>query len=224
MKISLMATAAIAISVLSACGTDVVDKLDELIISLPVVPENPQVGDTVNNFDRLYEKFGEVQDNLQDIAVEALTDTAEMQGFLGLQFGDGDNSVLIGNASATADFNAGSLNGSASNFAEYEESAACEDGFENCTGTLIQDLNGSLTIDGNIDGVSFDFNTTGIISGDDEDGGFSGDINLNGNGAFGTINDKLVAVGEAKGSAVLTSEEGNLTENMDGLLYLEDPS
>ena len=207
MKNSLLATA--VISALSACGGDTVNNFDP----------------TVNNFNAFAEKFDTYKEvGFQEINPDDLPDTADMQGFF-TGYQESYKNLFVGTARATADFKNKSLNGSAFNIAEYGddgENPGCSTNLKDCSGTPIQDLVGSLIISGTIEGVKFNFSIDGTLSGvDPNDSALNADVALNGSGAFGTINDNLVAVGISEGSVVLTSNEEIFTESISGILYLE---
>ena len=207
MKNSLLATA--AISALSACGGDAVNNFDP----------------TVNNFDAFAEKFDTYNNYFQEIDQDKLPATANMKGFF-TGYQESYENLFVGTARATADFNAGSLNGSVSNFDEYEYNGGdgCSENLKNCSVTLIQDLVGSLTISGTIDSVKFDFNTTGTLSGFDDAGSpLDADVTLDGNSRFRTVNDNLVAVSNSKGTVELSSNGKIVFDgSIFGILYLEE--
>ena len=205
MKNSVLASA--AVSALSACGGDTLNNFDA----------------NVNNFDAFVEKIDTYNSDIvgfQEIDVDDLPQTADMKGFF-MGYQESYKNLFVGTARVTADFNAGSLNGSASNFEEYGYNGGdgCSENLKNCSVTLIQDLVGSLTISGTID----DFNTTGTLSGVDDAGSpLDAYVDLTGSGNFGMINDNLAAVGLSEGPVVLTSGEDEFKEEINGILYLEE--
>ena len=208
MKNSLLATA--VISALSACGGDTVNNFDP----------------NVNNFDAFAEKFDTYNVGFQEIDPDSLPPTADMKGFF-TGYQKSYKNLFVGTARATADFRNKNLNGSAFNIAEYGddgENPGCSTNLKDCSGTLIQDLVGSLTISGTIEGVKFNFNIDGTLSGvDPNNSAINADVALNGNSKFRTVNDNLVAVGSSEGSVVLKSNgEIFFTESISGILYLEE--
>ena len=221
MKISLMATAAIAISVLSACGGDLVNKLDELTGDLE--------RDILNAPFKAFTEQVIRYDDMPVVPVNDIIDTAVMQGFFQINdlHEDGILDITLGVANATADFEEGSLNGVANNFAAYE-TTGCTENLANCTGNYSDGMDGSLLISGTITGDGFDYNINGELSGVDEsDDGtgfdFTANINTDGAGTFGIIDYNLVAIGTGNVSVELKSagqEDPNLT--LQGVLYLEE--
>ena len=223
MKISLMATAAIAISVLSACGGDLVNKLDELTGDLE--------RDTLNAPFKAFTEQVRRYDGMPAIEVDALEDTAVMEGFF--QINDlheaGELDIILGVANATADFEEGSLNGVANNFAAYE-TTGCTENLANCTGNYSDGMDGSLLISGKITASGFDYSINGELSSVDEsDDGtkidFTAKIDTDGAGIFGIIDENLVAKGTGNVSVGLKSagqEDQNLT--LQGFLSLEEGS
>ena len=215
-----MATSAIAISVLSACGGDLVNKLDEL------------TGDLERDFlNAPFKAFTEQVIRYDDMPVVPVNDiigTAVMQGFFQINdlHEDGILDITLGVANATADFEEGSLNGVANNFAAYE-TTGCTENLANCTGNYSDGIDGSLLISGTITGDGFDYNINGELSGDESDDGtgfdFTANINTDGAGTFGIIDYNLVAIGTGNVSVELKSagqEDPNLT--LQGVLYLEE--
>ena len=152
MKISLMATSAIAISVLSACGGDLVNKLDELANDF-----NDDAKRIVNEqkFDDFIENANAVEQSTP-AATELLSGTALMEGYLALVDTDVDNSeqnfnFIVGNASVNVNFSDPfTFNGTVKDFVMYEGSPGCLDGLAPCTGDYSEELGGELTIVGGV--------------------------------------------------------------------------
>ena len=210
MKNSLLASA--AVSALSACGGDTLNNFDA----------------NVNNFDAFAEKIDTYNMvGFQEIDVNDLPHTADMKGFI-TGYQESYKNLFVGTAHATADFNAGSLNGSASNFEEYGDNGGnanngCSENLKDCNLTLIQPLDGSLTISGTIENFKFSFFIDGTLLGKDLEGSpINAKVDLAGSGDFGMINDNLAAVGLSEGTVVLTLGEDEFKEDINGILYLEE--
>ena len=150
MKISLMATSAIAISVLSACGGDLVNKLDELANDF-----NDDAKRIVNEqkFDDFIENANAVEQSTP-AATELLSGTALMEGYLALVDTDVDNNeqrFTVGEASVNVNFSDPfTFNGTVKDFVMYEGSPGCLDGLAPCTGDYSEELGGELTIVGGV--------------------------------------------------------------------------
>jgi hypothetical protein len=204
MKIFLPIATIAAAGLLSACSSSNVeqDNLEGVISSVSALGDNGE--------------------NFLAVEVDDLPDSANLNGFLAAGIGN-SSSIFVGNASATADFNTGTLTGSADNFTEFETSAACGDSLADCTGTALQNIDGSLDITGDITGTNFTYNTSGVLSGNDVEGGnISADIDMDGAGAFGTVDGNLTALGVSEGSATLTSAAGSEVTDASGILILEE--
>lgn len=158
----------------------------------------------------LVEAFGIEGVNVDEISSDDLPDSADMSGVMIVELSDSDTGVF-GDATLAADFGAGTLSGSASNFGEYEFSEACDIGIEGCTGTMLQSIDGSLDIAGNITGIGFTYNTAGTLMGEDleNDESVTADLDMDGSGYFGAVDGNLVALGTGDGNAVLSSESGS---------------
>ena len=184
MKIFLPSLCAVAL--LSACAsTNAPDPLGGLVDEVTALSEN----------------------GVQAITAAQLPETATMSGYLAAAETDGTpDTLIVGNASATADFGAGTLTGTANNFTEYELSAACDTTFEGCTGTAQQTLGGSLDLAGTIRGTDFTYSTTGTFTGtNDQIGAYTSDVTGNGVGTFAHDgNGTLLAVGEGSAIADVT--------------------
>lgn len=177
-----------------------------------------QFEETLSFVDRL----GPEGENIQEVAVEDLPDTAEMSGVLVAGI-DASPSMFIGDASATADFAGGTLTGQANNFTEYEVTEACNAGTDGCSGTALQSLDGALDITGDISGTEFTYTTSGTLTGEDpEVGAVSADIAMEGWGSFGSLDGNLVALGISEGTAALSSDAGTETTGAYGVLLLEE--
>lgn len=170
------------------------------------------------------EAYGPEGENLDPVDVDALPDSANLTGQLALSSEILTTSVFVGDATATANFAAGTLTGTASDFEEYETSAACLDNLEGCTGTSVQTLGGSLDIAGTITGSAFDFAATGTLSGEVDDDFGTGEIDLAGSGNFGMDGDQLVAVGTAEGTVTTVADADEFEQELDveGVLLLTD--
>ena len=185
----------------------------------PVVPDS--------NFDAVMDFVDEAGTdgrNIRSISADQLPDRARLSGQMlaGLERAPG--ATFVGDANATANFTTGRLAGRAENFTEYATNAACETGPRGCMGTPVQSLGGSLDIAGNISDTEFTYSTTGTLTGNDvEMGPVRADINMDGVGAFGEMNGRLVAVGAQGGTARLTSATGEtaLSEVAGALLLSE---
>lgn len=153
---------------------------------------------------------------------EDLQGVAEMRGAMAVEFGDGnDPSTAIGTANATADFEEGTLSGTATEFGEYQLSDACEADVSACGDEeKLQDLGGTLEIDGDIQDVDFTYDATGQLTAVDPETGedVTGDFALNGNGSFGELDGAIVAEGEHAG----TVNFGDGQEGASGELILEE--
>lgn len=177
-----------------------------------------------NDFDSLISNVvaaGGEGENIQAIAVEDLPDNASLSGQLGAGDDASDN-FFVGDATATADFSAGTLTGSATNFTEFEASAACAEGFDGCTGTALQDVDGDIDITGSITGTEFTYNANGELSTTDDGEAVTINADLDDSGVFGTLDGGLVAIAGGEGTAVVTSSAGSETVDVTGVLYLEE--
>ncbi len=167
------------------------------------------------------ESLGDEGENFSPVAVSDLPDRADMNGHLAAELDESD-SVFVGKARGTADFRAGTLTGSADDFKEYEATAACDDGFANCA-TEVQAIEGSIDINGTITGNTFTYNTNGTLSGQDEDGNpTTAEIDMDGRGGFGTVDENLTALGVHEGTAQLSSSAGTLTSEANGVIILQE--
>lgn len=139
-------------------------------------------------------RFGVDGENLQDISADDLPDSADMDGYLLMIFDETGRRGFIGDATATADFSAGTLTGDAGSFVEYEASEGCP---QTCTGTALQIASGTMDITGSISGTSFRFNTEGTLLYRDLTGGglVEHQLDMDGIGSFWTLDGNLVATG-----------------------------
>lgn len=163
-------------------------------------------------------------DNENLVAVDPgdLPSTANMTGYLGLYSSDG-STLYLGTASATADFDAGQLSGGVDDFTEYALSDTCNDpDLSLCQGTPGQSLAGSLGLDGDISGTSFDYYGDGTVTGT-----FNGEagtvyVDYGGSGDIGTLNGSLIMSGGGD-SYVEVDINGNVDDFfMENSLYLEN--
>ena len=213
MKIQLIGSAMILAGTLSACSSS---------------SSSSTAGEEVDQFSGLFSStvaVGDVGENITLIGVDDLPDEAELTGYLAAVVDTPEN-LYVGDATATADFSAGSLIGTVDNFNGYETSAACETetAADGCTGTIVQSFDGSVDITGTITGTEFEFNAAGTLSGDDlvGDGAVTVNVDLDGEGTFGTIDDNLVAFGVSEGAISVNSDDGTETIEAGGLLILEE--
>ena len=185
MKISLMATAAIAISVLSACGGDLVNKLDELADDF-----NDDAKRIVN--EQKFDDFianAKALDQAQFPPSELLSGKALMGGYLALVDTDLNelNQVIakrftVGDASINVDFSQlsdGGFDGTVKDFVKYEGSPGCLDDSAPCTGDYSEELGGELTITGRSPlqfGRLIVYNLSGNLTGTDSSGAYSAEI------------------------------------------------
>lgn len=145
------------------------------------------------------------------ITVADLPDSAEMTGNIGATFSEGSpvdveegkTIAYVGDVSVTADFAAGTMIGSADNFNEYEVNEETE------SATATRALDGTLAVTGNINDTFFDYYAFGaLITEDDVEGTVVAETYLDGQGAFGQLEDgTLVAAGEGGGDVYLTTTE-----------------
>ena len=164
-------------------------------------------------------------DDVQDVAVDDLPDNASMKGYLTASESDSvGGTVYIGDADVDFNFANGTLNGTASNFNEYQLAEGCLDDLASCTGEQTRDINGSLGIIGGIDGTYFYYDANGQLTAvDDELGPLTANVYLNGEGAIGSLNDNLVAVGSGGGGFDLYDANGYLVGYyLDNFLILEE--
>lgn len=172
---------------------------------------------------------------VQEVNVDDLPDNATMNGYLAVSNssmnGDRvessvteDGTVYLGDATADFNFANNTLSGTASNFNEYQLSENCLEALEECTGEQTRALNGSLNIIGGIDDTSFYYDASGqLTTQDDELGNLTANVYLGGEGQIGTLDDKLVAVGDGGGSADLFDEDGYLgTGYLQNILILQE--
>lgn len=136
--------------------------------------------------------------NLNDDDLKA---TADLSGYLSL-FTSDENEMIMGIATATANFDTGKIVGSANSFASYSLSSACNDNPTACSGTKLSDYSGSAEINGDL---------TEVVSGSArfEKVGFTADgtifsvadglpivIDIDGSGYVGRLDGKLFVFGE----------------------------
>lgn len=153
----------------------------------------------------LAEVVGADFENVVDVSVDDLPDSADMNGVMNVFLNDTQanqdpETMFIGAASVAADFQAGTLSGDATEFGEYKLAEACDIGLEGCTATMLQSIDGSLDISGDITGVLFTYNASGTVSGTDLIGGESvtANLDMDGSGGFATVDGALVAIGDGQ--------------------------
>ena len=152
-------------------------------------------------------------------AVSELPNSANMKGAIGVDIA-GANHSIVGEATATADFAGGTITGSADNLAFYDANDGCFDNLNTCVGTHVQDVNGSLNLNGAITGNTFTYNVAGTLS---EDGSnTTAAIDMDGTGAFGKVDNKLVAAGLSDGTALLSSNGPGVSLAAEGVLLLTE--
>jgi hypothetical protein len=158
------------------------------------------------------------------VNADDLPDNATMNGYLAASQNIEGGTVYVGDATADFNFASGTLLGSATNFNEYQLVEACASGFEGCTGEQTRALDGSMAITGDITGTTFNYNAFGGLSTEDDDlGPVVANVNVNGSGGIGTLDDKLVAFGGGGGEADIYVD-GTLTgsSDLDSLLVLQE--
>ena len=183
-------------------------------------------GRTQSNFDDaidFIDAAGPDAENIRSVSVDQLPNRATMSGQM-LAGMDRAESTFVGDATATANFATGRIAGRATNFTEYESSAACDSSrWSACTGREIQDLGGTLDIAGRITDTTFSYDTQGKLTGTDAElGPVVADIHMDGVGRFGQLNNQLVAIGVQGGTAVLSSDSGRVTSEIAGVLILSE--
>lgn len=181
-------------------------------------------GDQFGDFLALADSFGEEFENVTFIDVDDLPENATLSGFMAVNLEDDPDSVFLGDATVTADFDTGSLTGSASNFGDYEVTEGCDVGFDDCTATKMQSINGSLDLDGDIVDTEFRYVASGILSGQnlETDERVSADLEMYGYGGFATVDETLVAVGGGDGDAILTSQSGTSVSYAENILIVSE--
>lgn len=216
LKHFITSTSVLAIIALSACASS-----------------NNGGGDNAAAFIAKVEAIGADFDNVVEVSVDDLPDSAELSGYLAIamSFEGESDGALIGEASATANFITGEFtDGTVTNFAAYDTEGDCTTaGSSDCSATLLGDtVEGALTLTGSITDTSFDFAVDGELTGTFEEEGESTDfvavVDIDGTGTFGTIDDNLVALGTGDGD-VATFEGGSVKPfvvEAEAFLYLED--
>ena len=220
MKNSLMATAAISISVLSACGGDLVNKLDELANDFD---DNAEL--TLNE-----QKFKDFSANVvlieggfvQSQSPDLPSGDARMKGYLALVDTGGANNeqrFTVGDAFINVDFSRndnGSFLGTAKDFVMYEgTSDGCVSSLAPCTGENPEELVGELDISGSVIDSNivpgFSYTLSGNLTATD----LSGE-----NANINPDNDILVGkFGEVAGLLVAESDVGQTVD-----VSLSDPN
>lgn len=151
--------------------------------------------------------------------VSGMTDTATMTGFIAAPPAGVATRVLIGDASVTVNFQSGAFSGSASNFGEFALSGGCSPVADSCSGTRLQNLSGSLDIDGGVGGDGdVGFTATGALTGDFAGQREAADVTLVGDGYIGRNGSRDVAVGTIEGTI---SAGAAIPENVEGIFYLQ---
>ena len=171
--------------------------------------------------------FSEAVDeaDFETLTAADLPDNATMNGYLAAAQNLEGTTVYVGDATADFNFESGNLSGSASNFNEYELAETCADDGGACTGEQTRSLDGSMVITGDINGTNFDYYAFGGLSSEDEElGTLTAEVYVGGEGAIGTLNDKLIAVGQGGGDVYLSSsEEGYLGySSLESILVLQE--
>lgn len=216
MKHFLTSTSILAIIALSACSSS-----------------NSDGGDNAAAFLAKTEAIGADFENVEEVSVDELPDSAELSGYLAIAMsieGESDG-ALVGKASATADFLNGEFtDGTVTSFAAYDTDGDCTTvGPSDCSATLLEDtIEGTLALTGEISGTSFEFDAIGDLTGtfveDGESTDFLALVDVGGSGDFGTIDDNLVALGIGGGD--VTTFEGGSVEGFEAdaeaFLYLEE--
>ncbi len=204
-------------------------KLVPLMVAASIVAGCSSSGGGSYSFNDVVGKLRTIEENpdaVEQIAADDLPSSAEMTGFVGVE--TDEDAAVIGDVTATADFDAGTLTGTASNFTEYEISGT-ED---NLTGERVQNLDGTLDLDGTITSgaleTTFTGDLTGTLTGTTDEPGtetdLTADVDLEVAGNFGTMDGTLIAVGEVEGDVDVTVD-GFGTETITtngGILYLEE--
>jgi hypothetical protein len=159
-----------------------------------------------------------------------LSGTATMAGFVSAEITSNDvaiaeRQVFAGNMSLVADFESGDLTGSTSNLGLYKltEDEECAQAI--CDGEKLSDLDGDLTLTGNMNGAVFSGTMAGGVQGQYSDADLSGDytadIDLKVNdGAFFEDADGLLATADLKGNVdyiLVDDESGNAIQGNETL-------
>lgn len=182
-------------------------------------------------FDRsmsLLAQMGDQGGNLEILSVDDLPDSAQLNGVYAVHSSSTkDRAAYYGNSSATADFAKGTLTGTASNFGEYDAVGTCnideDPSLSNCTGELLQSLDGTIEYTGVISGTSFVFSSSGVLSGKNlaNDTPLEAQIQTTGAGGFAGYQGNIFAAGVHSGSITYSNGDPSLT-NMDGILILTE--
>lgn len=157
------------------------------------------------------------------------TGTAEMNGIVGVDLTL--ETVLLGDASVTANFDDQSLRGTATNFTEYEYAATYQSNGDvdpnSIVGTELENYDGTLDIVGDLNGTEVTGTMTGVVSGmiDDGQGGRTelvADVDTN---LFGSVVERdgtLGVLAEVDGSADVTAGGQNDVLRLLGFLFVEE--
>ena len=213
-----MATFTIAISVLSACGGDLVNKLDELTDKVERAGHEA-------SFDEYIDKAANL--DAEDVPIENLPNVAQMVGYLSIENDDGIvKRYVVGSADIQAIFDSNNMTGSVTDFATFVGSAECRTGLPDCTGIYVEELGGTLNITGNIVGTvsktTFKYAINGTLTGDSYSANIGTETNLS--GIFGTTGTKIVAKAEGDNISVDFSNTDGTNETVGSIanLYLEE--
>ncbi|MGR3491906.1 MAG: hypothetical protein ACU0DW_07580 [Shimia sp.] len=163
----------------------------------------------------------DVSGNISPIAAADLPDTATLNGVFIAEI-DGSDNAFVGNATVDADFSASTLTGEIDDVTEYELAAACDNGPDGCTATEIQETEGELDIAGTITGNEFTHTITGTLTGTNEGEAVSADVDLQGDGGFGTVDGRLAAAADSTGTVTVTSASGSEVVDAEGALLVTE--
>ncbi|NBB78428.1 MAG: hypothetical protein GVY36_03140 [Verrucomicrobia bacterium] len=169
------------------------------------------------------ERLGAIEDlnerGLASLEAENFPDEADLPGTATLTGGlavfdeADDSSVIFGDMEVVADFENSEIDGRAENITVAEFLNECEE-IEDCDVEFIQNLDGSLTLAGTIDGVDLEGEITGELTGTsfDEEGEAAGDLSalvaLDADGTFVEDEQGLIAGADLEGGAEVTVTDG----------------
>lgn len=186
-------------------------KLTKLMVSALALSAIAGCASPFDKAQDLYEALGNgyPPENFDPLAPADMPEgRAKMEGvFAGTTLYNSPNEMYIGDLEMTADFDADTIDGTVDDVREYELANVClTDGLgaSGCSAEELQRLDGSLDMTGTIAGNTFLWDATGDLSGEFNGSETTAELDLEGEGEFGTVDGDLTAIGRTTAGSTIT--------------------